>query len=308
MSRAAPTAPTATNGICPEQVSIYAPGEILAEAAGGVDRRRRIFFRDFRYGPSTVAAPGIDSLLMVVYRKGRSRMRRRCDAPWRETVVEPGAISILGARVPSFWEWDKPIEVSHIYLSDGLLAETCARAFERDYRRLSAYDALEVRDQKLCALAEALADELRTPSAGGTLLVDSLAQALAVRTIRDYHRDHGTPCGLTPSRKLTAAQERRALDFIEAHADCNFELADLARSAGVSEFHFIRCFKISFGVSPYQFVMQKRLEHAVALISTSSEPLAEIALRCGFSDQSHMTRTLKKGIGITPGAIRRNGA
>ncbi len=60
-------------------------------------------------------------------------MRRRCDAPWRETVVGPGAISILGARVSSFWEWDKPIEVSHIYLSDGLLAEICARAFERDY-------------------------------------------------------------------------------------------------------------------------------------------------------------------------------
>lgn len=306
--RMSPTSGTAAvGGIRPEDVHVYAPGEILAEGDSGADRRRRIFFREFRYQPSSVTAPGIDSLLMVIYRRGTVLMRRKCESAWQERTVRPGDISVLGAGLPSAWEWAEPIEVSHIYLSYDLLTETCAHAFGQDYRRLSAQDALDIHDPKSVTLADMLAAELRAPSAGGTLLIDTLAQSLSICAIRDYHRHPlqlrgaGTTLGLTP------AQQRRALDFIEAHLSLDFELNELAQAAGVSAYHFIRCFKNSFGISPYKFVMKKRLDRVVELIRTTDAPFAEIALSCGFSDQSHMTRALKKGTGLTPGGVRKRG-
>lgn len=297
----------ATYGIRPERLHVYAPGEIVAEGDSGADRRRRVFYRQFRYQPSAVSGPGIDSLLLVIYRRGSVLMRRDCGAAWQEKMVRPGDISMLGAGIASDWEWDQPIEVSHVYLSYDLVADTCAQAFDQDYRRLVPRDALDIHDPKSLALADMLIDELCAPAAGGALLVDSLAQSLSICLIRDYHLHPAPARDACPGHGLTPAQQRRALDFIEAHLAVDFDLADLARTAGVSAYHFIRCFKSSFGVSPYQFVMKKRLDHVVALLRTTHLPLAEIALSCGFSDQAHMTRTLKKSMGLTPGVIRKRG-
>lgn len=296
----------AASGIRPETLHVYAPGEILAEGDSGADRRRRVFYRQFRYEPSAVSGPGIDSLLLVIYRQGTVMMRRRCEDAWQERMVQPGDLSVLGAGMSSDWTWDQPIEVSHVYLSYDLLAETCAQAFGQDYRRLAARDALDIRDPRAVALADMLIGELCAPSAGGALLVDTLAQSLSICAIRDYHRHPAALRGAGGTPGLAPAQQRRALAFIDAHLDRDFELADLARAAGVSAYHFIRCFKASFGVSPYQFVMKKRLDRVVELVRSTKLPLADIALSCGFSDQSHMTRVLKKGTGLTPGALRRH--
>jgi len=302
-----PAESAAAHGIRPEHVHVYAPGEILAEGDSGADRRRRVFYRQFRYQPSTVSSPGIDSLALVIYRQGSVLMRRDCGSAWQERMVRPGDISVLGAGIASDWEWDQPIEVSHLYLSYDLVADTCAQAFNQDYRRLTARDVLDIRDPKSLALADMLIAELCAPAAGGSLLVDSLAQSLSICLIRDHHL-HPTPARDTcTGHGLTQAQQRRALDFIEAHLSVDFELADLARTAGVSAYHFIRCFKSSFGASPYQFVMRKRLDQVVELLRATHMPLAEIALTCGFSDQAHMTRAVKKGMGLTPGEVRKRG-
>jgi hypothetical protein len=71
-----------------------------------------------------ITGPAIDSFLMVIYREGSVLMRRKCESQWQEKVVQPGDISILGAGMPSSWEWAEPIEVSHLYLSYDLLGET----------------------------------------------------------------------------------------------------------------------------------------------------------------------------------------
>lgn len=292
--------------VSPELVHYYAPGEILAEGDTGANRRRRIFFREFRYQPSTVCAPGINSVLLVIYRKGSTLMRRRCEASWQERPTGPGAISILGAACPSDWEWAQPITVSHLYLSYDLMAEAAARAFNRDYTKFRALDRLDIQDSKLLGLANVMTAEFREPSLGGNLLIDSVAQAICLHTLRSYH-DHDDQLRLPMAgRLLTAVQQRRALEFIDAHLSCDFDLSDLARAVGLSTFYFTRCFKNSLGTSPYQFAMRKRLERVLDLLHNTSIPIAEIAFRTGFSDQSHMTRALRRAFGATPGAIRRH--
>ena len=306
MARAIHKQQCADLGIRPESVHHYVPGEILAEGDTGPNRRRRIFFREFRYQPSTVSVPGINSLALVIYREGSTLMRRRCETSWQERPTEPGVISILGAGCPSDWEWARPIGVSHIYLSYDLMAETAVRAFDRDYSKFNAVDRLNIQDPKLLGLANVMTAEFREPSIGGNLLIDSVAQAICLHTIRSYHTHDDELRISTAGGFLTPAQQRRALEFIDAHLSCDFDLSDLARAAGLSPFYFTRCFKNSLGASPYQFAMRKRLERVVDLLHNTVIPIAEIAFSTGFSDQSHMTRALRRAFGTTPGAIRRH--
>jgi AraC family transcriptional regulator len=294
-----------TVGIAPEDVVKFAPGKILAEANAGSGEHRRVFYRDFSYEPSTVNVPGVDTLLMVVYREGRTTMRRRVEGGWQERIIEPGAISILGPGRPSEWEWGESIGVSHLYLSREFMADTAARAFDQDLERFDPADALKIEDRTLWALAETLAGELRRPGPASNLLVDSVAQALCLHTLRAYHRCDRPVRKDASSSGLTPSQRRRAIDFIEVNLCENFRIVDLAHASGLNEAALLREFKLTFGHSPYQYVLARRVERASDLIRTTSVSLAEIACAAGFSDQSHMTRLVKRATGLTPKELRR---
>ncbi|MYM22658.1 helix-turn-helix domain-containing protein [Duganella sp. FT135W] len=98
---------------------------------------------------------------------------------------------------------------------------------------------------------------------------------------------------------------RKVREYIMGGLTERIELADLARVARLSECHFARAFTQSVGVSPCRFVMQCRLDRALALVSETNWPFAQIALELGFCDQSHFTRMFSQQHGETPRAYRR---
>ncbi len=292
--------------IRPEDVIRFAPGEIVAEADAGDAEGRSLFFRDIAYGASTVAAPGIDGVLMVVYRSGQTRMRRKVEAKWHEAYVAPGAISLLGVDRPSDWEWDSNIEVSHFYLSKDLMSKMAWRAFESEYHHFHAINDLCIEDPSLLALTDALEAELRNVASRSRLLTDLLSQALTLHVLRNHHVcDRASRDSANAAIAFTGAQRQRVIDFIEANLAKNFSLADLANAAGMCEHTFSRRFKAAFDQSPWQYVLVRRVHRAMALVKGTRLSLAEIAFLTGFSDQAHMTRVVKKATGQTPGHSRR---
>jgi AraC-like DNA-binding protein len=80
----------------------------------------------------------------------------------------------------------------------------------------------------------------------------------------------------------------------------NLSLEMLAVIAGCTSFHLMRLFKKHLGMSPHSYLVQLRLERAKELLSQGN-PIADAALRAGFSDQSHLTRRFKQRYGLTPG-------
>jgi AraC family transcriptional regulator len=82
-------------------------------------------------------------------------------------------------------------------------------------------------------------------------------------------------------------------------------LADLAAVAGLSVSQFSRQFKVRTGLAPHRFLLGLRVERACRLLSTGELPIAEVALRCGFSHQEHLTRVMRAQLDTTPGAVRR---
>jgi AraC family transcriptional regulator len=105
---------------------------------------------------------------------------------------------------------------------------------------------------------------------------------------------------------LSSYQLRHALDFIHAVLNCDFKLQEIADRLGMSQYYFCRLFKQSMGVSPYQYVLQQRVELAQRLlIEQRTRAICDIALECGFSSQSQMTEHFRRKTGTTPAAYRR---
>jgi AraC-like DNA-binding protein len=110
-----------------------------------------------------------------------------------------------------------------------------------------------------------------------------------------------------PSRR----DERRigaALRRIEAEAHGELALADLAREAAMSPYHFLRTFRAVVGLTPHQFVLRTRLHRAAMRLRASREPISNIAFDAGFNDLSTFNRRFRRVVGLSPGAYREAGS
>ena len=104
---------------------------------------------------------------------------------------------------------------------------------------------------------------------------------------------------------LPAWQARRVFAHVEANLCRRIPIQELARLLSLSASHFCRAFKCTFGVSPRDYVLRRRIEVAQGLMLGTSEPLSSIAVRCGMCDQAHFTRSFHRIVGETPYAWRR---
>jgi AraC family transcriptional regulator len=104
---------------------------------------------------------------------------------------------------------------------------------------------------------------------------------------------------------LAAWQKRRLTLYIDAHLADRIRIEELAKLLNLSESHFSRAFRNTFGTCAHAYVMRRRIEMAQELMLASQETLCAIALRCGLSDQAHFTRLFGRIVGETPYAWRR---
>lgn len=104
---------------------------------------------------------------------------------------------------------------------------------------------------------------------------------------------------------LAPWQVKRITAYVQDHISGSISLGDLARLVNLSASYFPVAFKTVFGVSPHNYILQQRIEHAKKQMMMSDAPLSEIALACGLSDQAHLSRTFRRITGTTPSAWRR---
>ena len=104
---------------------------------------------------------------------------------------------------------------------------------------------------------------------------------------------------------LSVWQAKRALAYIEANLGSKIGMTGISALVALSKSHFCRVFKHTLGISPMAYVAARRIERAKILITSTSERLSDIALACGFADQSHLTRTFGRMVGMSPGLWRR---
>ena len=105
-------------------------------------------------------------------------------------------------------------------------------------------------------------------------------------------------------RSLASWQVNTAKAMLRARISGQVAIADIAAACGLSPTYFIKAFADTVGVAPYEWFLDQRIAQACMLIDNTALSLAEISIECGFSDQSHLTRTFVKRRGITPARWR----
>jgi AraC family transcriptional regulator len=194
-----------------------------------------------------------------------------------------------------------PLESIHVYLDPGLFGDP-----ERDARGLGSGLApiLGEDDGVLHSLLRVMEELVRGKQAEGTsLIADLVAPAIACRLISINHRLENR---VLPARRLSGGHLRRVRDFVETNLVAEIKLEDLADLCGIGVPHFIRLFKSTMGMSPYQYVLGLRVGRAKTLLGNRALTLVDVARSSGFANQQHLIRTFRRITGLTPGVYRRN--
>ena len=153
-------------------------------------------------------------------------------------------------------------------------------------------------DPQIETIALSLFSELRSDGLGGKLYVESLANLLGIHLLRH----HSSVKQLFRSKpvRLTTTTLRPVIMYIEEHLAEDLSLSTLSEVVHLSPYHFARIFKESVGVSPHQYVIQRRVERAKLLLATTTWSLTTIAHMVGFAHESHLALHFKRLTGLTP--------
>ena len=160
-----------------------------------------------------------------------------------------------------------------------------------------------VRDHAISEILNLLFAEVELGGRSTRLYIDSLAHALTVRFLFLGERKPGQTRG--PTATLTRRKLSRVQELIESRLDADLTLRELAAEVGYSRSHFLRTFRATTGVTPHRYILNRRIERARRLLREADISIAQVAYRCGFSSQAHLTLAFRKVCGLTPGEYRR---
>src|SRR6202166_1792537 len=200
-----------------------------------------------------------------------------------------------------------PFDYLHYYLSQGLLERIALDNGVSTSFRLQ--EAFFIEDLVVAQMTKSILTPLEHGEPLDRLALDQIAMVLGAHTLQAHCGAPKFAAG--PRRSLEAWQKLRTEEMLRAHLEGNITVKELARACSLSESHFARCFRLSFGTSVHQRLIQLRVEHGKQLLSRTKTPLGEVALLSGFWDQAAFTRTFSRIEHITPSHWRRansNGA
>jgi AraC family transcriptional regulator len=177
----------------------------------------------------------------------------------------------------------------------------------RDPARARLSPQAQLRDPRLQHIAWAIRAELEAGERerGNPLYAESLGLALAAQLLRGAAGQPAIAGAAMVRPGLSRTQCARIRAHVVAQIDGDLSLAVLSRVAGLGPSQFKALFHASFGLPVHQYVIQQRVAAARRLLEDRTGPgLAEIALSCGFSHQSHMARCMRRVLGVSPMMLR----
>ncbi|GHC40404.1 MULTISPECIES: helix-turn-helix domain-containing protein [Paracoccaceae] len=281
--------------VTPDRIPEWIPGTITMDSSGR--DWKGITMKGYHYDRQDAAIPAMRDYMIVAYDGNPTTMLRTSGGSRQSAPVGRGRISLLTRAEQSTWCWAEPIKVRHIYIGHDCLEDTAQTVFGRSPQSVEIQDQVSAEDPVLLNCFHMLENELRNGGMGQRLMIDALRNQIAVHMLRRYARIRLAD---ESGSAFSPTQRKRIIDLIEDQLSENISLDDLAAAVGLSPFHFSRQFKADFGIAPYAFVIQKRVSKAQEMLRRGRLPLKSVALDCGFSDQSHLCRTFRKIVGVTP--------
>jgi AraC family transcriptional regulator len=235
----------------------------------------------------------------LVIRSGAGERQKTRSEPGQIWLTPAGVkdeISVVGVHE----------QVLHLFLPqqtfDSLASDEIFRPDPYSLRYLA-----DIQDDMIREIGRAILSEMTAESSTGRMFVEAAALALAARLAHYYAEPAPSRQQRFRSYRLDETRLRRVLNYVAENLDQDITIAQLARVACLSPFHFARMFSAAMGVAPQRYVSQKRLESAKMMLRDGKRSLSDIASICQFSSQTSFNRAFLRATGVTPGEYRRVG-
>ncbi|RKQ38852.1 AraC family transcriptional regulator [Enterobacter sp. R1(2018)] len=214
----------------------------------------------------------------------------------------PDRFCLMPQESETTWDIRNDFSFVHLYCTDAHLRHIAEQVWDRSPASLQVNEKIFAEDPRITQLYRHFLLSSSWQQSANHMTLSTASTLLLTHLVQNYSsvqwRLPAVRGGLAP------VVLRNIQAWIEQHLSEPLTLADLALEAGLSEFHFARMFKQSTRLAPHQYVMQRRMARAEALVRHTSLSLTEIALSCGFSSASHFSNRFKAAIGITPSQLR----
>jgi AraC family transcriptional regulator len=219
-----------------------------------------------------------------------------------------GALSCLDLREAWTMDLSDPFDSFHTFIPLTAFDEITSDLKRPRIDRLHSRIGVEHRDETMLNLARAMDPLLARPEHATTLFVDYVFLAMVAHLAVTYGRFDSGDIRAHAGRRgrmLSPLQERRVTSRMLDDLAGDPGLSELAALCGLSRSYFIRAFKQTTGMPPHRWLLMHRVKRAKELLHGTQMSISEIAVACGFADQSHLTRVFSKAFRISPGAWRR---
>jgi AraC family transcriptional regulator len=247
-------------------------------------------------------------MAVVILRPRGAHVGWHDDRPVEVPGLGVGALNCLDLREAWTMDLSEPFDSFHAFIPLTAFDEVTSEMKRSRIERLHCPIGVEHIDETMLNLARALNPVLARPEQATALFTDHVFLAMVAHLAGMYggldNRDIATRAAVK-GRMLTPLQERRVTSRLLDDLAGDPNLSELATLCGLSRSYFIRAFKQVTGMPPYRWLLMQRVKHAKMLLRGTKLPIAEIAVACGFADQSHLTRAFSKAFRISPAAWRR---
>lgn len=217
--------------------------------------------------------------------------------------VDSGDFYLLPAGQPALYACETAGEALVFMINPNFLPHIATATECLNPDKVEVRSVVLDRDPQLETIARSFLSEMTADGLGGRLYTESLANLFGIHLLRHYCT---TPATLRKYKGgLSDFQLKSAIDYVRSNLDGQLSLENIAAELNLSHYYFCALFKQSMGVSPWQYVIGQRVERAKELLKNRDLSIAEVALACGFSNQSHLNKHFRSATGIAPGTYRR---
>ena len=216
-------------------------------------------------------------------------------------VKVPGTLSLVPAGVAPAWSARSDFELTVCAIDISLVNELHAELYKRPEGELRYRSNFE--DAAAQQLMKLLFADYADGYPADRLYTDHLISALVCRFLV-IGREDDPPNTAKQVSPLPRHILRRVIERMR-NLDSNLSLEMLAKESGYSRVHFLRMFRAATGYAPHNYLLKLRVDRVRELLANSTLSLTEIALECGFSSHSHLSRVFRQFLGATPSEYRR---
>ncbi len=257
----------------------------------------------YRHPPGPIEVPGLRDHLLVEHLAGPVLV----EAAWQNSGRErrwtgPGQVNVTPFGDPIRRVLTGRPDVALIFVPPGLLRSVAADVFERSADDAALVPRLAIPDATASSLIRLLLAEAESPGPAASLMLQTVARALAVHLLRSH--SSLAPLPPRPPPSLLGARFRRVIDHMRSCLDEDLTLGRLAEVSGLGPSQFARAFRGATGQPPHRYLTGLRIEKAREMLEQTDLQVIEIGLRCGFEQPNNFATAFRAATGFSPRAWR----